>query len=105
MDGKDLVKIIEACGKNGVTLFKQGDLEMHFNGFVNYNEKDYSNRVDQIRDVKSIDPKFEEQFDFDMSREEDADLILEDPAKYEEYIYKEYLEDNDNDEYMDVDND
>jgi hypothetical protein len=86
---KDLVKIIDACGKNGVSSFKMGDVEIIFNGFVIHAESDYPDKVDNV--IK--DPNFDAQQDFEEGIQEDDLLMINDPLQYEEKLLRDELED------------
>ena len=57
LKSSDLVKIIEACGKNGVSHFKAGEIEIQFNGFVKHSEKDYPTKVEPISQTVPVDPR------------------------------------------------
>ena len=95
VQNKDLVKIIEACGKNGVLRFKKGDVDIVFNGFVIQNETDYAEVVPQIKENReAVDPKFVEQHRYEEQSEEMEHLLVTDPAAYEEELFKDNLEDS-----------
>ncbi len=89
----EIEKIIEACGKNGVSSFKMGDLEIRFNGFVFQTEKDYPNTVEPITENVKVDPKFQDQHDYEVGSDEFENLMVTDPAAYEEALLKNELED------------
>lgn len=92
MENKDLVKVIEACGKNGVSTFKFGEIEINFNGFVNCTEKDYPSRIDGVSDNIIVDPKFEDQQNYEEHGDVIENLLLTDPVAYEEALFKDELE-------------
>lgn len=92
IESKELVKIIEACGKNGVTHFKAGDVEIQFNGFVKHSEKDYPVIVDPVTRNVNVDPNFELQQKSETEADETENLIITDPSAYEEALFGNELE-------------
>lgn len=100
IESKDLVKIIEACGKHGVSSFKSGEIEISFNGFVIHDEKDYASTVEPISHNVVVDPKFEEQQRYEVAQDDTENLLVTDPAKYEEQLFKDELEDSET--YTDI---
>lgn len=92
IESKDLVKIIESCGKNGVTLFKCGDIEINFIKFVKYDEKDYPKEVSPILESENVDPNFAAQEAYDEVSQDTEELMITDPARYEEQLFKGDLE-------------
>lgn len=92
---KDIVKIIEACGKNGVSQIKMGDIEITFNGLVIQTEKDYPVKVGQVGNNVQVDPNLKMQEQYEMANEEDEHLLITDPAAYEESLFQNKMEDSD----------
>ena len=92
IESKELVKIIEACGKNGVSHFKAGEVEIQFNGFVKHDEKDYPNKVESISQNVKVDPNFELQQQSEVEADDTENLMITDPAAYEESLFKDELE-------------
>ena len=90
----DLVKIIEACGKTGVSSFKMGEIEINFNGFVIQTESDYPKQVEGVDKITQVDPNFQNQQEFEEGLEDDAELMILHPSLYEEQLLKGNLEDN-----------
>lgn len=88
----DLVKIIEACGKNGVSNFKAGEVEIQFNGFVKHSEKDYPTKVEPILQNVQVDPNFELQQNSEVEADDTENLMITDPAAYEAALFKDELE-------------
>lgn len=82
----EIVKIIDACGKSGVSSFKMGELEMVFNGFVIQTESDYPKKADQVERLVVADPNFQLQQEFELDNEESEHLIISDPLAYEEKL-------------------
>jgi len=85
MENFDLVKVIEACGKHGVSYFKHGRLEIRFAGFVLQSETDYSDKVEKPQSIV-VDPKFEDEAVKEQVLEDIDDLLVTDPLAYEDYI-------------------
>lgn len=94
IDGKEIVKVIEACGKSGVSQFKCGELEISFNGFVIQKESDYPVKIDQVADSVVSDPNFGLQNDYEVDGEDMETLMITDPAAYEEKLFKNELEES-----------
>lgn len=94
LKSSDLVKIIEACGKNGVSNFKAGDIEIQFNGFVKHSEKDYPTKVEPILQNVQVDPNFGIQESSEVEANETENLVITDPLAYEEAIFKDELEES-----------
>ena len=82
----ELVNIINACGKNGVSSVKIGEIELAFNGFVFQTESDYPVTADKVDKVVTTDPNFQNQLDLEKGLEDDEQLMLLDPAGYEEKL-------------------
>lgn len=100
IESKDLVKIIETCAKSGVSHFRSGDIEIQFNGFVKHSEKDYPTKVEPIFQNVAVDPNFELQEKSEIEADDTENLMITDPAAYEEALFRDELETSDNDEYM-----
>ena len=80
---KELVAIIKACGENGVTFFKQGDIEIRFGNHVE--EKPMAVHPQFLRPIE-IDAKFEQE-EKDLTRQDVMEnLVVEDPELYEEML-------------------
>ncbi len=94
MKYNELAKIIEACGKNGVTHFKMGDIEMTFNGVVIHSEKDYSSTVENIGQDVQIDPNIKRQEEYEIASDEHEHLLVTDPLAYEEMLLKGDMEES-----------
>lgn len=94
IESKELVKIIEACGKNGVSHFKAGEVEIQFNGFVKHTETDYPSKVDQVSHTVKVDPNFNLQQESEIEADDTENLMITDPAAYEESLFKDQLEDS-----------
>lgn len=100
IDGKEIVKIIEACGKSGVSQFKCGEIEISFNGFVIQKESDYPVKMSQVEKVAITDPNFDLQTNYETDSEDMETLMITDPAAYEEKLFKDELEESNT--HMDV---
>lgn len=96
MKSEDLVTIINACGKNGVNSIKIGEIEIEFNGFVKVLESDYPNMVEPVDKIAVTDPNFAAQEEAEQEIEETENLMIMDPARWEEKLMKDELEDSDN---------
>lgn len=94
IDSIDLVEIIEACGKNGVSHFKAGEVEIQFNGFVKHTEKDYPTKVEPVLQNVPVDPNFQLQETSEIMSDEIENLMITDPAAYEAALFKDELEDS-----------
>lgn len=92
IESKDLVKIIEACGKVGVSRFKCTDIEIEFNGFVKFDEKDYPSKVESVLENVNVDPNFMNQQEYEIASDAIEDLLVTDPVAYEETLFKDELE-------------
>lgn len=92
---KDLVEIIEACGKNGVSHIKMGDVEITFNGFVIQTESDYPTKVEPVGQNIQVDPNLKIQQDYEEISDEIEHQIITDPYEYEQSLFKDELEDSD----------
>lgn len=92
IESKELVKIIEACGKNGVSHFKAGEVEIQFNGFVKHSEKDYPTSVEPVSQIVNVDPNFELQQNSEVEADDTENLMITDPAAYEAALFKDELE-------------
>ena len=57
----ELIEVINACGKNGVSSFKCGEVEILFNGFVIQTENDYPKMVENVDKLVTTDPNFKLQ--------------------------------------------
>jgi hypothetical protein len=96
LKAKELVEIINACGKNGVSHIKIGEIDMKFNGFVIHTETDYPKNVAKISDSHvPVDPNFDHQVNFENAEEEMESLMVTDPAAYEEALFALQLDDSD----------
>jgi len=94
MKSEDLVKILDACGKNGVNSIKIGEIEIEFNGFVKVLESDYPNTVDSVDKIAVTDPNFAAQEEVEQEIEDTEELMILDPARWEEKLMKNELEDS-----------
>lgn len=84
---EEIVKIIEACGKNGVSHFKMGEVEINFNGFVKHTKSDYAEKVESITESEVIvDPNLQAQVNYELQQEEVENLLITDPLAYEELM-------------------
>ena len=80
MNSTDISKIIDACGKNGVTLFEMGDIRIDFEPApetVASVAKDLSVSYDIVVDKPVEVEDQEDNEDFD-------NLLFEDPEKWDE---------------------
>lgn len=90
----ELVEIINACGKNGVSHFKCGEIDIGFNGFVIQTENDYPEVVEKVDKVVTTDPNFKLQEDLEVAGDEVELMMITDPAGYEELINSNQLEES-----------
>lgn len=88
----ELVEIINACGKNGVSHFKSGEIDIGFNGFVIQTESDYPKVAEQVDKVVVADPNFELQERIEEESDDTELMMITDPAAYEEQLLKGQLE-------------
>ena len=93
MKASELEKIINACGKNGVSNIKIGEIEINFNGFVKVLESDYPKMVEGAEKIAVTDPNFERQQEVEKELEDIEELLILDPVAYEEKLLKNELED------------
>ena len=96
LKSEELVNIINACGKNGVNCIKIGDIDIEFNGFVKVLETDYPEMVDGTEKIVMTDPNFKAQQDVEKELEDIEELLILDPAAYEERLLKGDLEESEN---------
>jgi len=96
MKPADLIKVLDACGKNGVNHIKIGDIEVNFNGFVKVLESDYPEVVSGSEKIAVTDPNFEAQQEIERELEETEELLILDPVAYEEKLLKGQLEESEN---------
>ena len=94
MNPETLVKVIDACGKNGVSQFKSGNIRIEFNGFVNHTKADYSLKVAPIGENVKVDPNFRAQESVEAAAEDTESLIITDPQAYEEGLFRNEFEDS-----------
>lgn len=94
MKGTDLIKVIDACGKNGVSHIKIGDVEISFNGFVIQTESDYPKVAQQVDEVVTTDPNFDLQERVEVEGNDTEMMMLNDPLGYEEAVMRNELEDS-----------
>lgn len=90
----DLIKIIDACGKNGVSNFKCGEIEIGFNGFVIQTQKDYPEMVESVKEHVVADPNFELQEKVESESLNAELLMITDPAEYEKLFLEGKLEES-----------
>lgn len=94
LKSKELVDVIDACGKNGVSQIKLGDIEITFNGFVKVLESDYPEFAAKVGNTVVADPNFQYQQDLESGYQDDEELLILDPAAYEDKLLKGELENN-----------
>lgn len=85
MNLKDLIKLIETCGKNGVTQLKIGEIEVLFDEKQRHNI-DYLTHNDTINVDSNSDYEEESPLSKELSDIELEELKLSDPIAYEKYI-------------------
>jgi len=82
---KEIVSIIKACGEHGVRVFKQGDLEIIF-GKEESVEQDLAYVDPSLLRPIEVDPRFAEEQAAINREEELENLMISDPALYEEML-------------------
>lgn len=94
MKANELVKIINACAKGGVSSYKNGDVHITFNGFVIQTERDYPEMVESPERVVVKDPNFDLQTEMELDHQDMEDLMILDPAGYEEKLMNDQLQES-----------
>lgn len=94
LKSKELIDIINACGKNGVNHIKIGEIDIEFNGFVKVLESDYPSMVEPVDKIVNVDPNFEAQTEAEQEIEDTENLMILDPARWEEKLMKDELEES-----------
>jgi len=82
LSGLDVVTILEACSKHGVSMFKYGQLEITFNGWPTFASKSQVQLTPEggAPEVPTVEPVKE-----DPTLDE---LFLEDPSAYEDALLR-----------------
>lgn len=96
LNGEDLLKLIDACGKSGVSHLKLGkDIELTFGGHANPTEVPTTLQANEVAE-KAIEVESFAEAEAELRKERLESMKLEDPARFEQLLASGDLVDEEN---------
>lgn len=96
LNGEDLLKLIEACGKSGVSHLKLGkDIELTFGGQATPTEVPTISQANELAE-KAIEVESFAEAEAELRKERLESMKLEDPARFEQLLASGDLVDEEN---------